>query len=55
MGSRFATGGTAVVRLAIAGASVTQIAAASDYSLKDAVAILDALGRDIQLDRLQLR
>jgi integrase len=42
--------GTAVVRLAIAGASVPQIAAATGHSLKDVEAILDAryLG-DIQL------
>jgi len=40
-----------VVRLAIAGASVRQIAAVTGYSLKDVEAILDAhyLGRDIQL------
>lgn len=43
--------GTAVVRLAIAGASVPQIAAVTGHSLKDVEAILDAhyLGRDIQL------
>jgi integrase len=43
--------GTAVVRLAIAGASVPQIAAVTRHSLKDVEAILDAhyLGRDIQL------
>jgi len=43
--------GTAVVRLAIAGASVVQIAAVTGHSLKDVEAILDAhyLGRDIQL------
>ena len=42
---------TAVVRLAIAGASVPQIAAVTGHSLKDVEAILDAhyLGRDIQL------
>jgi hypothetical protein len=39
------------VRLAIAGASVPQIAAVTGHSLKDVEAILDAhyLGRDIQL------
>ena len=43
--------GTAVVRLAIAGASVPQIAAVTGHSLKDVEAILDAhyLGRDVQL------
>lgn len=43
--------GTAVVRLAIAGASVPQIAAVTGHSLKDVESILDAhyLGRDIQL------
>lgn len=43
--------GTALVRLAIAGASVPQIAAVTGHSLKDVEAILDAhyLGRDIQL------
>jgi integrase len=43
--------GTAVVRLAIAGASVPQIAAVTGHSLKDVEAILDAhyLGCDIQL------
>jgi integrase len=43
--------GTAVVRLAIAGASVPQIAAVTGHSLKDVEAILDAHypGRDIQL------
>ncbi|UPK31073.1 tyrosine-type recombinase/integrase [Bradyrhizobium sp. 195] len=43
--------GTAVVRLAIAGASVPQIAPVTGHSLKDVEAILDAhyLGRDIQL------
>jgi len=43
--------GTAVVRLAIAGASVPQIATVTGHSLKDVEAILDAhyLGRDIQL------
>jgi integrase len=43
--------GTAVVRLAIAGASVVQIAAVTGHSLKDVEGILDAhyLGRDIQL------
>jgi integrase len=43
--------GTAVVRLAIAGASVPQIAAVTGHSLKDVEAFLDAryLGRDIQL------
>jgi integrase len=43
--------GTAVVRLAIAGASVPQIAAVTGHSLNDVEAILDAhyLGRDIQL------
>jgi hypothetical protein len=47
--SRFA--GTAVVRLAIAGASVPQIAAVTDHSLRDVEAILDVhyLGRDILL------
>jgi len=40
-----------VVRLAVAGASVPQIAAVTGHSLKDVEAILDAhyLGRDIQL------
>jgi hypothetical protein len=40
-----------VVRLAIAGASVPQIAAVTGRSLRDVEAILDAhyLGRDIQL------
>jgi integrase len=43
--------GTAVVRLAIAGAIVPQIATFTGHSLKDVEAILDAhyLGRDIQL------
>jgi integrase len=43
--------GTAVVRLAVAGATVPQIAAVTGHSLKDVEAILDAhyLGRDIQL------
>jgi integrase len=43
--------GTAVVRLAIAGASVPQIAAVTGHSLNEVEAILDAhyLGRDIQL------
>jgi hypothetical protein len=43
--------GTAVVRLAIAGATVPQIATFTCHSLKDVEAILDAhyLGRDIQL------
>jgi integrase len=43
--------GTAVVRLAIAGATVPQIGAVTGHSLKDVEAILDAhyLGRDIQL------
>lgn len=43
--------GTAVVRLAIAGATVPQIAAVTGHALKDVEAILDAhyLGRDIQL------
>src|SRR3954447_9054422 len=43
--------GTAVVRLAIAGASGPQIAAVTGHSLKDVEAILDAhyLGRDIKL------
>ena len=43
--------GSAVVRLAIAGATVPQIAAVTGHSLKDVEAILDAhyLGRDIQL------
>jgi integrase len=43
--------GTAVVRLAIAGASVPQIASVTGHSLKDVEAILDAhyLGRDVQL------
>lgn len=42
--------GTAVVRLAIAGATVPQIAAVTGHSLKDVEAILDTryLGRDIQ-------
>jgi hypothetical protein len=41
----------AVVRLAIAGATVPQIATFTGRSLKDVEAILDAhyLGRDIQL------
>jgi hypothetical protein len=40
-----------VVRLAIAGATVPQIATFTGHSLKDVEAILDAhyLGRDIQL------
>jgi len=40
-----------MVRLAIAGPSVPQIAAVTGHSLKDVEAILDAhdLGRDIQL------
>jgi len=43
--------GTAVVRLAIAGATVPQIATFTGHSLRDVEAILDAhyLGRDIQL------
>jgi integrase len=43
--------GTAVVRLAIAGATVPQIATFTGHSLKDVEAILDAhyLGRDIRL------
>jgi integrase len=43
--------GTAVVCLAIAGATVPQIATFTGHSLKDVEAILDAyyLGRDIQL------
>ena len=43
--------GTAVVRLAIAGATVPQIATFTGHSLKDVEAILDAhyLGPDIQL------
>jgi integrase len=43
--------GTAVVRLAIAGATVPQIATFTGHSLKDVEAILDAhyLGRDIKL------
>ena len=43
--------GTAVVRLAIARATVPQIATFTGHSLKDVEAILDAhyLGRDIQL------
>ena len=43
--------GTAVVRLAIASASVPQIATVTGHSLKDVEAVLDAhyLGRDIQL------
>jgi hypothetical protein len=43
--------GAAVVRLAIAGATVPQIATFTGHSLKDVEAILDAhyLGRDIQL------
>jgi integrase len=43
--------GTAVLRLAIAGATVPQIAAVTGHSLKDVEAILDAhyLARDIQL------
>jgi integrase len=43
--------GTAVVRLAVAGASVPQIAAVTGHSLRDVEAILDAhyLSRDIQL------
>jgi integrase len=43
--------GTAVVRLAIAGATVPQIATFTGHSLKDVEAILDGhyLGRDIQL------
>lgn len=43
--------GTAVVRLAIAGATVPQIATFTGHSLRDVEAILDAhyLGRDVQL------
>ncbi|MHC2332774.1 tyrosine-type recombinase/integrase [Bradyrhizobium sp. USDA 4454] len=43
--------GTAVVRLAVAGATVPQIATFTGHSLKDVEAILDAhyLGRDIEL------
>jgi len=43
--------GTAVVRLAIAGATVPQIATFTGHRPRDAEAILDAhyLGRDIQL------
>jgi len=43
--------GTAVVRLAIAGATVPQIATFTGHGLRDVEAILDAhyLGRDIQL------
>ena len=43
--------GTAVVRLAIAGATVPQIATFTGHSLRDVEAILDAhyLGRDIEL------
>lgn len=43
--------GTAVARLAIAGATVPQIATFTGHSLKDVEAILNAhyLGRDIQL------
>ncbi|KJC60189.1 hypothetical protein UP10_13990 [Bradyrhizobium sp. LTSPM299] len=43
--------GTAVVRLAIAGATVPRIAGVTGHSLRDVEAILDAhyLGRDIQL------
>ena len=43
--------GTAVVRLAIAGATVPQTATFTGHSLKDVEAIPDAhyLGRDVQL------
>jgi len=43
--------GSAVARLALAGATVPQIAPFTGHSLEDAEAILDAhyLGRDIQL------
>lgn len=43
--------GTAVVRLAVAGATVPQIATFTGHSLKDVEAILDAhyLGRDVEL------
>ena len=44
-------GGSAVVRLALAEATVPQIATFTGHSLKDVEAILDAhyLGRDVQL------
>jgi len=43
--------GTAVIRLAVAGATVPQIATFTGHSLKEVEAILDAhyLGRDIEL------
>ena len=43
--------GSAVVRLALAGATVPEIATFTGHSLKDVEAILDAhyLGRDVQL------
>jgi len=50
--SPFTTSGeTAVVRLAVAGATVPQIATFTGHSLSDVEAILDAhyLGRDIQV------
>lgn len=49
--------GTAVVRLAIAGCTVPEIAAITGHSLKDVEAILDKhyLGRDIQLAENAIR
>jgi integrase len=49
--------GSAVVRLALAGATVPEIATFTSHSLKDVEAILDAhyLGRDVQLAESALR
>ena len=49
--------GSAVVRLALAGATVPEIATFTGHSLKDVEAILDAhyLGRDVQLAENALR
>jgi len=46
-----------VVRLALAGATVPEIATFTSHSLKDVEAILDAhyLGRDVQLTESALR
>ena len=48
--------GTAVVRLAIAEASILQIATITGHNLKDGETILDAhcLGRDVQVAVLKL-
>jgi integrase len=48
--------GSAVVRLALAGATVPQIATITGHSLKDVEAILDAhyLGRDVQLAEMTI-